>query len=227
MRIVGFGDSFIMQSSDPGAYLNLVAKEFDAELDFKGYPGTGPWDTFFQIKDYTKEIDVAVICWSEFGRLYNSYVRGICPGSIWNHHEGNQKELEIWDAALKYYQHLYDGKKIDYEAEAFYQWVDSWTKRFAGIKFIHMWSFAKVRAGGDFYSEHRKDRKDLEYYHSFKNGAEIRPALMHYSVNGDWPGDIKKDPRTNHLNNDFHKYVANFIIDAIKTYQPGKIYQPS
>jgi hypothetical protein len=226
MKIVGFGDSFIMHSNNSNAYLNIVANELNAEVEFKGYAGTGPWDTFFQFKDYTKELDVAVFCWSEFARLYHPHVRGICPGSARSVREFDHCNSEIWNSARNYYDHLFDNRKTDYEAEAFYQWFDNWSRRFSGIKFIHMWSFAKPKHGGDFYIEHSRDMRDLDYYHKFQHGAEIRPALMHHSVRGDWPEDISKDTRVNHLNFDFHRYLSTFIIDAIIDYVPGKIYQP-
>ena len=224
MRIVGFGDSFISKNDKIG-YLDIVGKALGAEVDWRGHNGTGPWDAFFQFKDYPYDIDVAVFAWSSPSRLYHPNIRGMCHGSIQKITPG-MPNYETWEAARQYYHYIHDWRKTEYEVLAFYQWFDNWSKRYAGIKFIHMWSFSKDVEFNETWEKYKYDPSQLEYHHKWQNGVEIRPALMHFSANEGWPenNDFSKETRNNHLSETYHSHLSGIIIDAINTYQPGKLY---
>ena len=226
MRIVGFGDSFISKNKTDG-YLDIVGKKLNAEVDWRGHNGSGPWDAFFQFKDYPYDIDVAVFSWSSPSRLYHPNIRGMCHGSVQNL-TPTMDNFETWEAARQYYYYLYDWRKSEFEAVAFYQWFDQWSTRYASIKFIHMWSFSKDTAFNQSWEKYKHDPTQLEYHHRWKNGYEIRPALMHFSAVDGWPADndLGKETRNNHLTEMYHMYLSEIIEDAIVNYEPGKLHAP-
>jgi len=229
MNIVGFGDSFISKNHDLQGYLNRVGRHFKTDnVKWHGFPGTCSWDAFFQFKDYPDPVDVAVFAWSEPSRLFHRVVRGICPGSASQPIDKNDPNREVWEAANLYYKYIYDYQKIEYEAMAFYQWFDTWSTRFSNTKFIHMWSFAKNKSEyNDPWRQYRESTQDLEYHHTWKNGVEIRPALMYLSMKEGWPkdNDLSKETRVNHLTATYHIMLATRIIEAIEHYKPGTIIQ--
>jgi hypothetical protein len=224
MRIVGFGDSFISKNDNIG-YLDIVGKQLDADIKWNGLPGTGIWDAFFQFKDYPYDIDVAVFSWSSPSRLYHPHIRGMCHGSV-QQINPNMPNFETWEAAKQYYYYLYDWRKTEYEATAFFQWFDQWSKRYANIKFIHMWSFSKDVTFNQTWEKYKGSANQLEYHHRWKNGFEIRPALMHFSAREGWPehDDFSKETRNNHLSELYHSHLASIIVDGIINYEPGKLY---
>ena len=227
MKIVGFGDSFIWKASQntDTCYLDYTAQELGAEVEWRGYNGSGSWDAFFQFKNYPQNIDVAVFAWSGVTRLYHPNVRGICHGSSQQVFPGADN-FEIWDAARKYYYYLYDWEKSEYEAMAFYQWFDQFSTNYPNTKFIHMWSFAKDTTFDESWEKYKGNPDNLEYPHRWKNGAEIRPALMHFSTQDGWPADnnLHREKRNNHLTEPYHIHLSNVLTTAIKEYQPGKLY---
>ena len=227
MRIVGFGDSFIWKAPyhKKAGYLDMVGLELDAEVHWNGYNGSGPWDAFFQFKDYPKEIDVAIFAWSVPSRLYHPHIRGMCHGSVQRINNDTQHP-ETWEAAKQYYHYLYDWRKTQYEITAFYQWFDRELANYPNTKFIHMWSFSAEREFHDGFDKYKQDPDQLEYYHRWSNGVEIRPALMYFSAQEGWPAndDLSKETRENHLSLEYHKYLAKILVDNIKNYESGKLY---
>lgn len=218
MHIIGFGDSFITPSDLDYAYTNLVAKHFNATADWKGYSGSGAWDAFFQMKQLNEHPDVVVFAWSNSSRLYHPEVRNICGTAAQQHINSTDP---IWQAAYMYYQHLYDFNKSCYEHEAFYYWVDDWFRdNYPNTKIIHMWGFPAVAYGGN-YNWGESDQ--FNYYHRFKNGTEIRPALINLSYRDGWPGDLSKENRLNHMTPDMHRVLADHLIDAIEHYEEGRL----
>jgi hypothetical protein len=226
MRIVGFGDSFISKNDKTG-YLDIVGKKLNADIKWHGLPGAGIWDSFFQFKDYPHNIDVAVFAWSSPSRFFHPNVRGICHGSVQLMKPG-MPNFETWEAARQYYYYLYDWRKTEYEAMAFFQWFDEWSKRYANIKFIHMWSFSKDTEFNETWEKYKHNSTKLEYHHRWQNGVEIRPALMHFSAREGWPenNNFSRETRNNHLSETYHAHLADIIVDAVNNYQPGKLYAP-
>lgn len=235
MKIVGFGDSFIegAHESWPGNdnYLAKVGRHLNASVETHGFGGSGSWDAFFQFEKYMKQelehVDIVIFAWSEPSRLYHPHVRNLCPHGSSLPRDKNDPDAAIWLAAKQYYAELYDHHKTESEASAFYQWVDILSTNYADTKFIHMWSFAKdVTRKLSWWDMYDEDQTTIEYHHHFKNGAEIRPALMNFSRREGWPkgNDTPNDPRQNHMTPKYHTVLSSIIIDAIENYEPGVIF---
>lgn len=224
MNIVGFGDSFITGVGDNNTYLGILKNYFNAQVITKGIPGTGPWEAFFQFKKYTGPMDVAIFAWSEPHRLYHSRLKPVDWHNINRETPGYNDEVKM--AAEKYYQFIYDQEKAEHEAEALYHWFDEYSKRF-NVKFIHLWSFAKNPEAvppEEFYNQHPGG---ISYHHRFNNGVEIRPALMKFSVEEEWPGmgNIRQETRPHHMGPHSHHKLSKLIIDAIENYEPGRLIE--
>lgn len=234
MKIVGFGDSFIQRNlSIEHQYLKLVSGHFLGQFDCFGIPGSGVWDAFFEFKRRKNEaelklvddFDVAVFVWSESSRLYNPLIRNITYANVLNH---EYSDNPIWIAAKQYYEHLHDITKVNYEITAFFYWLDNWLfENYPNMKFIHLTGFPKhdVKASIEYYDIIKYKPNKLNYYHQWKNSVEIRPPLLHFSMNDDWPGDLSKEHRFQHLSKVAHNKVSELIIDAIENYEPGKIIE--
>lgn len=220
MKIVGFGDSFIIPSKDDYVYTNLIAKHFNAEFESYAYSGSGTWDAYFQLEKYLKNNpapDVVLCAWSAAGRLYHPNIRNMCYNStVINPMEPTAPAFKpVLEAAKTYYEYLFDSRKADMEHSCFYYWVDTvLVPKYPNTKFIHMWSFSNNAC--DFGKP-----KDMEYLHEFTNAVELRPALIHLSYLDEWPNDLSEEVRINHLTPKMHKVLADNIITAIEDYNPG------
>lgn len=234
MKIVGFGDSFIMQNYSHDKeelrqlYLNLVGAELNAEVEWLGVSGSGPWDAFFNFMDYPEKdkIDVAVFAWSEANRLYHPTVKPLNYASVMNSLENpGVSKRKTWIAAQQYYEYLHDTRKADYEVRALYTMFDEMTKMYPNIKFVHMWSYPMhdIKTEDQFARYKYPDK--FEYHYTWKNGVEIRPALIYHSVMDEWPENIHAETRSNHLTFRMHRLVANTLLKAITTYKVGEILE--
>jgi hypothetical protein len=234
MKIVGFGDSFIMQNFSYDKeelrqlYLNLVGEELNATVEWLGVSGTGPWDAFFKFMDYPEKdkIDVAVFAWSEANRLYHPTVKPLNYASVMNSLENpGVSKRKTWIAAQQYYEYLHDTRKADYEVKALYTMFDEMSKLYPNTKFIHMWAYPMhdIKAEDQFARYKHPDK--FEYHYTWKNGVEIRPALIHHSVMDEWPDNIHEETRSNHLTFRMHRLVANALLQAIKKYNVGEIVE--
>lgn len=241
MKITYFGDSFIntdMRISDGNFFYDrddydyfelleqypfLVARHFDADMVSKGCPGSGSWDAFFQFKKYCDEnngpSDVTVFCWSSAGRLYHPNIRDICPQKVRNVMENidNVSDRDTWLAANSFYEHLYDTDKVYYEHVSMVHWLNDWLfENYPDKKFIHMTGFP-VNSTNFMHPE------TFEYFGRWDKGVEIRPALIHLSYIDEFPGDLSKETRGNHLSNRMHKLLTKYLIDAIENYEIGRL----
>jgi len=239
MNIAGFGDSFIQPLFyrddvlyHDYAYIHKVAEYYNTK-NFKafGYAGSGSWDAFFEFekqekiaRENGKPFDVVIFAWSNDSRLYHPIVRDICFSNVYSHYDSKQP---LWQAARMYYEHLYDYNKIKYEMKAFFYWLDDHLKEtYPNIKFIHLNGFPPYEMGQsiEIYYDYIKTNSDsIKYYTTWKNSVEIRPSLIYFSLMDDWPGDLSKEHRFQHLTPKMHSVVANLIIKAIDTYSPGNI----
>ena len=220
MKIVGFGDSFITVCKDDYGYTNLVAKHFNGEFESYAYAGSGTWDAYFQLEKYLERNpnpDIVLCAWSASGRLFHPEIRDLCYNSV----VLNRKEAEtpahniVYDAAMQYYEHLHHVIKADMEHACLYYWIDKeLTPKYPNTKFINMWSFPKKSC--DF-----SNPNEMEYLYEFTNSVELRPALIHLSYIDEWPKDLGKEHRVNHLTPKMHKVLADNIIHAIENYNPG------
>ena len=218
MKIAGFGDSFITPSKLPYSYTNIVAAYFNTTFKHYGKEGSGAWDAFFQFKK-TDVADVVLFAWSCSVRLYHSEYTAICPSSATLNKHSNDP---IWKAAEMYYAYLFEGEKAIYEHTAFYYWLDNWLKEtYPNTKFIHMWGFPSAASAATASSDWSKP-ENFQYYHQWKTGVEIRPALIHLSYLDEWPEDLNKEIRLHHMTPKMHQVLANYVIDAIENYEPGR-----
>lgn len=234
MKIVGFGDSFILgiekdRSPWKLAYQGMIGDHFKCVPEFRGLPGSGPWNMFFDFLNYNNKdgIDVVIMAWSEIMRIYHPELAPINTGTVYhNTGVGNltERQQDITNAARAYYDHLVDHNKINYECKALMMLVDEMTKEFPKTKFIHLPCFTWDDPGqwwGDTY-DHVKPEQ-LRYYHKFKNGMEIRPALMYLSKIDEWPKDIREDRRECHMTPRVNRLLADAIIECIEHYEPGRL----
>jgi len=235
MNIVGFGDSFISENGEYSpeygkCYLDTVGTTLSAKsVTWAGCSGSSIWDAFFQFKNYEKltDIDVAVFAWTDVSRLYHYRVRNLCPYGSSLRANLNGSDADVWLATKHYYTELYAHEKTEYEAQAFFHWFDNLTLSFPKIKFIHMWGFSKnTQTAGSNWDRYAEDNVELEYHHRFKNGVEIRPALMNFSRRDGWPSDddLANETRANHLTLKNHDILSSIIVNAIENYEPGKIF---
>ena len=220
MKIVGFGDSFITSSVPEYGYTKLIAKHYNAEFETYAHEGSGAWDAYFQLTNYLNNNtapDVVLCVWSVSHRLYHSEIRTLCYSSVvLNDNTPEKSPLRpIVDAAKEYYTHLFDLEKADTEHSMLYYWIDKeLPKKYPNTKFIHMWGFPKKHCDYD-------KPEEFEYLHHFTNSIEIRPALIHLSYMDQWPKDLSKETRINHLTPIMHRILASAIINAIENYNPG------
>jgi len=221
MKIVGFGDSFITPCNYDYAYTNLVAKHFNAEFESYAYQGSGAWDAYFQLEKYLKDNrapDVVMCVWSASGRLYHPNIRTLCYNStVMNPVIPVSSVFKpLIEAAKTYYQYLHDVPKADMEHRCLYYWIDTiLAPKYPNTKFIHMWGFPNNVC--DFGKP-----QDMEYLYEFTNAVEIRPALIHLSYLDEWPNDLSNETRTHHMTPKMHTALANYVIDAIENYEPGR-----
>jgi hypothetical protein len=226
MLIAGFGDSFIVPAiSTPWlpnvdfTYTEILQKHYAADCHWNGYAGSGSWDAFFQALKYKEQPDVIIFAWSNSHRLYHPEVRNICGTAA---SQNRNSDDPIWQAVNMYYQHLDHYHKMHYEYVAFNYWVDNWVyDNFPNSKIIHMWSFPKVENERIVYGWDEPEK--FNYYHRFKHGVEIRPALINLSYADGWPGDLSKEDRIHHLTPAMHRVLADHLIDAIENYEDGRL----
>jgi len=230
MKIVGFGDSFIMQTpyKDPSytqVYGTLVGDHFNTTIEMRGVAGSGPWNMFYDFINYKEHIDVALIQWSEICRLYHPKMNPVNTAAVENYKkEGNPEKVKILEVAKDYYEYFYDHDQKNWEMKALMCMFDELSTKYTNTKFIHLPGFSMYTEKywwGTLYDQILPEQ--LEYYHKFKHGVEIHPCLMYLSKKDEWPNDITKETRQCHLSYKMHKLLANSIISAIDNYTPGKI----
>jgi len=263
MKILGFGDSFILgheacprlEDIHPDSdwthkrglhsecihpwrksYQGMIGNHFQCIPEFRGVAGTGPWNMFFDYLDrcgkrsplYSlRGVDVVIMAWSEITRLYHPKYKPINTHIIYDKKLWSTKsedEQRAITAAKTYMEDFMDIEQKNYELTALMTMVDQMTARYPLKKFIHLPCFAKD-APDEWWGTAYKTKKhtELNYYHNFKHGMEIRPALMWMSMLDEWPADLSKDRRECHMTPRVNRLLADAIIHCIENYQPGKI----
>ena len=235
MKIVGFGDSFIQSKNTvPYQYTQLVIDKFGGDYELFGVNGGGIWDTFFEFKRYTEtnpnflDVDLILFAWSDASRLYNSEVRNACYANSLNHKDSKDP---FWIAVKYYYEYIFDIDKTRHEFDAFFYWVDDWlNKHFPNKKIINMYSFPKMTTSSSVYFEYldivKHNPENEIYYHEFKNSVTIKPSLLHFSLNDEWPedNDLSREHRFQHLTPKMHKEFSKVLIESIEGYEKGKVF---
>lgn len=230
MKIVGFGDSFIMSTptEDPvynQTYGRIVSDHFNTDVEMRGVAGSGPWNMFYDFINYKEHIDVALIQWSEIQRMYHPKVNPVNSARAFNYQSEQDPNIsKILEVAKGYYEHFYDHDQKNWELKALMNMFDELTLKYPNTKFIHLPGFSMYSESywwGTLYEQ--ISANELEYFHKFKHGMEVHPCLMFLSKKDEWPADIRKETRQCHLSLRLHKLVANAIINAIENYEHGKI----
>lgn len=222
MKIVGFGDSFITICKDDYGYTNLIAKHLNGEFTTYAHEGSGSWDAFFHLQNYLNNNpapDVVLCVWSSSARLYHHTVRTLCYSStVLNDTTPKKSPIRpIIDAAKLFYHRLFSIEKADMEHKFLYYWIDKeLVTKYPNTKFVFMWGFPNNSSDYD-------NPDEFEYLYDFTNTVEIRPALIHLSYLDEWPKDLSKETRANHMTPKMHKLLADTIICALENYKPGII----
>jgi len=233
MKIVGFGDSFILKSSQyhiTESYESCLIDRYNCVTEFRGVPGTGPWNMFFDFLNYPDKdkVDVIILAWSEIIRLYHPKYSPLNTHTILDTKtSGDEEYMATINAGKKYYSYLMHQQQKDHELSALMLLVDEMSKNHPNIKFIHLPCFSKYDTNSSWMSWYDKAKpEDIEYFHRFKHGAEIRPCLAYLSKKDGWPGNIANDfNRPCHMTPRMNKIVADAIIECIDNYHPGKLIE--
>lgn len=221
-----FGDSFCEHLKNSHSitnhyktYIENLIYHYDLKLVNLGQSGGSIWDLW--IKQLTPFIerneipDICVFVWTDPFRLYNPVVRNINMASTVL--QKIDKNHSIWNAATEYYRHLFDEDhlRLSYVSALHYfdnVIIPAFPKK---TKVIHLWSFgyAKVTETGMF------DLKKIEYLYNWKNGVEIRPALIELASLDAEKDTIFHFEYPNHIPDDYrNQLLFEWIKNAIENY---------
>mgnify|MGYP006270819747 CR=1 FL=1 len=222
-----FGDSFCEHLSNSHSikhqyqtYIEKTVNYFNADLVNLGQSGGSIWDLWLLqlnpllIKNAIP--DICVFVWTDPFRLYHTRVRNMNMASVILVKPDNN--FKIWNAAKEYYKYLLDEDQriLEYETALYYFDNIILPSLPPTTKIIHLWSFgyAKVTKNGLF------DPEKVRYLYNWKNGFEIRPALMEVSlINSSVDLSMHFD-HPNHIADDFrNQIVFEWIRDAIDNYK--------
>ena len=212
MKIGFFGDSYCAKIEARGfkTYLKKLSSHYNADIIHTGIGGSSIGDVLLKQLP-GRSADIYIFVWTDYGRLYNSYIRNINASSAATMLGG------VGDAVRGYYKYLLDDQFAKIQYTALLEYIDNHviSKFPSNTKIIHLWSF--------------KGFGDEDYYYRWKNGVEIRPALVEVSGTVE---SVKLVP--NHLaTEDQNTLVFDWIRQAIDNYNSGTlitkeiIYEPS
>ena len=201
MRIGFYGDSFCENNSEGpwfgifkeyDSWVDLLAKSYSAEIVNIGSGGSSHWDLIINqfLSNHANLPDICVFTWTDPYRLYHRKLRHIREYEALQYTATKNKLLDpgydfgfnkkIWEAAEKYYTHLYDKEKTELEYKSSLYYFDNEVlSKLPHIKFVHLWGFGNVIENKETLKE-QYDEDNLTYLHSWRNGIEIRPSLMNY-----------------------------------------------
>jgi hypothetical protein len=216
MKTIGFfGDSFCSNISNDHSihhgyetYIEKISKKQNLDVIHLGIGGSSVWDCV--LLQFQKQIkiqipDICVFAWTESHRLFHREYRNLNAISIENSNL-KKKDIEVYHAALNYFQYFYDREKHDLEYVSLLHYFDKQIlSNYKDRKFIHMWTF-----------------NDSMMYR-WENGVEIRPPLIKLISRSSDDLPIQ-DNAANHLRGENkNNLVYNTILDAINNYQNGKL----
>lgn len=116
MRIAFIGDSFCA-SPDDASWCTLLAKQLGARIECLGKPGGNIWDAHKCLTSRLRRSDLVVCCYTDHGRIPNRLGYPLNRGSAADHKQqrtdvihgvGSHAQREVWDAAVAYYDWIYD-----------------------------------------------------------------------------------------------------------------------
>jgi hypothetical protein len=208
-----FGDSFCAETSNVHSmmnryksYIELLSKHYNADIVNVGHGGSSVWDTLLlQLKpmiDSNTVPDICVFVWTMPGRLFHRKVRRINSADTINPqlHTFNPLYYKVWNAAKHYYKYLSDPVKEDLEYLAALKLIDDfYLPMLNGKQIIHLWSSGKVMS----WDRVGITPSNITYPYTWKNGSEIRPALISLSLFDHNIKILQTDRRCNHLEGNF------------------------
>lgn len=213
------GDSFCGNMGgerDTVSYPALLRNFYQAEVTNIGCPGSSVWDLaliqfpkIFKVpsiidlsKSKNLEVpDVLICCWTNTYRLYHPLVRDINTGALDQKDHNLYKDKELHDASKQYFKHLGFDDQLDLSYRSLLYYIDHEVFELIKdrCKIINLWSFP------------------FRNCYRWKNGVEVRPALLHLSH---W-NTINRigiyDKRDNHLepikNHMLFQWLRRILID--------------
>jgi hypothetical protein len=227
MRIGFFGDSFVMEESNPHSwyhnydtYIRRLKKHYNADIVNLGIGGSSYWDLMLkQFPPFLDNLpDVTVFCWTDSSRIYDPEVRNI---NMWTASTNLIKDFQLnkllkykkYKAAKDFFEHLHDHDKADREMVSALYYFDR--EVLAPIqdktKIIHLWSFGK---GIDWERKNVYTPDNVKYLYRWQTGVELRPSLKCFSPIGTLTDNDNLS--ANHLGSEENNsLVFNLIKNAI------------
>ena len=216
-----FGDSFCANKNNPlnifsktNTYTSMLADHLKSRIVNLGVGGSSIADTILlQLTPFIKSNTVPDICvfvWTNPGRLFNRTFRNLNHASVLDATSSDP----IWKAAKDYYGHLYDHELIELEYIALLEYIDNniLSSLPSTTKIIHLWAFGKFK---DF-TEEFLSIDHIDYHYKWKNGIEIRPALISVSLLGSTVEKFINNHVPNHMDTqEKNDIIFTWIKDAL------------
>jgi hypothetical protein len=193
MKIGFFGDSFCSVKEIDGfhvysTYIKKLEKQYNANIVSLGVKGSSIYDIILlqlpELLETSGYPDICVFVWTNNNRIFNKKFRSLNISSVFNL---PAKNLEVWDAAKKYYNYLLDEDLNELQYKAVLAYFDNTVLSTfpKTTKIIHLWSFETYK----------------ECSHRWQHGLEITPSIASVA-DQDRDNTLSKsvvDPALNHL----------------------------
>jgi hypothetical protein len=235
MKIGFFGDSFVMEESNPHSWYNKydtfirqIKNHYSAEIVNLGVGGSSFWDVILkQFPSHLNNLpDVCIFCWTDPSRVYHPTVRNI---GIWTTKKRDWKDIQFgqllnhkeYNAGKQYFTYLYDYEKSQKESLSAFYYYDR--EVLASLqhktKIIHLWSYGLPI---NWQQENPYYPSNINYVYRWQTGIEIRPSLKCFSSVG--RDRLNDDMAANHLGSNLNnKLVADTVIEAIDNHSNGQL----
>jgi len=201
MKIGFFGDSFCSYLSLPGysfsTYIKLLQDHYDAEIVNLGLGGSSIYDLLIlQLMPFIESNTVPDICvftWTEPHRLFHQQIRNITAAA-----STSTDPDPVIQAAKQYYLNLEDSELDELRYRATLHYVDNVILPTlpSTTKIVHLWSFG-IPYNYEYRNPDSFAPNKVQYYHTWKNGVEVRPPMITLAVEGHKIEDLNGRP--NHL----------------------------
>jgi len=220
MKIAFVGDSFcadtnLRNSSDDGSWLNLVLKEYDAEMLCKGREGIALFHVYEDLLRIIDEADYIILCITDAFRLPNRF--GIAMAPIWHRNSRDFKKMVMAES---------EDEKAVKAGKWYYNEIMSFEFHQVAQKGIlmQMDELLIEKKKKSIWFPCFEDELSMQSY-TPKSG----PIASHYlnfivelerdPKDAPWKKQMAEsgnDPRNNHMNLRNNQNMARLIIDIIK-----------
>jgi hypothetical protein len=229
-KLVCFGDSFA-DGKNEGTWISQLAIQNNWNRESFGLGGSGPIyaiEKFFEYIQSGQDFDIAIFCWSEPSRLYNTKVRDVNSyTSQYIPKNKTKDEIAVYKASAQYLQYFYRSDIGQLQLSGVLRWFDSYLKEnFSDKLFFHFQCFnASLKwMPGDKENFSPKDIENWFLLHLFESGVTAYPPLLYLSINDpDFVefGDEYDRHRHGHLAKDQHialsKLLTHYITDVSRS----------